>query len=218
MHQDDLDYIPSKGITRGATRGETMRDGFIRKYLNGDIRKSDGMVFYAYRYLNGKYQENWRSQESYQKSLKHDVEVGRIYRKENAEKVKKANRRWVENNRDKVSATQRRWYAKDLDHSRAIVKKWQKKNPEKLTAIWAKRRSYEQHAILMLHKDQWKIIDAIYDYSRRITKCIGIPHHVDHIMPISRGGYHIHTNLQVIPAILNQRKKDKLPHEFSIAA
>jgi hypothetical protein len=218
MHQDDLDYIPSKGITRGATRGETMRDGFIRKYLNGDIRKSDGMVFYAYRYLNGKYQENWRSQESYQKSLKHDVEAARVYRKENAEKVKKANRRWVENNRDKVSATQRRWYAKDLDHSRAIVKKWQKENPEKLASIHAKRRAFEKNSILMLHKDQWKIIDAIYECSTRITQCTGIQHHVDHIIPISRGGYHIHTNLQVLPAVVNIRKKDKLPHEFSIAA
>jgi hypothetical protein len=203
MHQDELDYIPSKGITRGATRGETMQDGFIRKYLHGDIRKSDGMVFYAYRYRNGKYQENWRSQESYQKSLKHDVEAARIYRKVNADKVKKANRRWVENNREKYNA---------------ISYKWIKNNPERAVEFAGRRRARERNACLMIGRDQQRIIDSMYDYSQRLTSCLGILHHVDHIIPISRGGYHIHTNMQVLPASINSRKKDKLPHEFANAA
>jgi 5-methylcytosine-specific restriction endonuclease McrA len=41
---------------------------------------------------------------------------------------------------------------------------------------------------------------------------------VDHIIPISRGGVHVHTNIQVIPASLNCRKSNKLPHELSIAS
>jgi hypothetical protein len=218
MHIDDIDYIPSKGITRGATRGESMKGGFVRKYLNGDIRKADGMVFYAYRYLNGKYQENWRSKESYRKSLNHDVESARLYRKSNPDKVKESNKSWVIKNRNKYNESHRKWYSSDLNRSRAIVKKWQINNPEKLTASWGRRRANKRNAILMLHKDQCKIIDTIYEYRKRISNCIGIPHHVDHIIPISRGGCHIHTNLQVLPAIVNIRKKDKLPHELSIAA
>ena len=202
MDINELDYIPSKGITRGATRGEPMKNGFIRKHLNGDVRKCDGMVFYSYRFKNEKYQENWRSPASYQKSINHDIEAGRIYRKMNPEKVKKCNRRWVEKNRLKYNA---------------ISKKWIKNNPDKVVEFAGRRRAREMNACVMLHRDQQKIIDSIYEYSQRITNCIGIMHHVDHIIPISRGGVHVHTNMQVIPASLNCRKSNKLPHEIAQA-
>jgi len=202
MDINELDYIPSKGITRGATRGEPMKNGFIRKHLNGDVRKCDGMVFYSYRFKNEKYQENWRSPASYQKSINHDIAAGRIYRKLNSEKVKKCNRRWVENNRSKYNA---------------ISNKWIKRNPDKAVEFAGRRRAREMNACIMLHRDQQKIIDSIYDYSQRLTKCIGIKHHVDHIIPISRGGIHVHTNMQVIPASINCRKRNKLPHELTKA-
>lgn len=180
-----------------------MKDGSIRKHLNGDIKKSDKMVFYAYRFRNGKYEENWRGAESFQKSLKHDAEAGRIYRKQNVEKVKKCNRRWVENNRFKYNA---------------ISNRWVKKNPDRTVEFASRRRARETNACVMLHRDQQKIIASIYGCSRRLTKCLGINHHVDHIIPISRGGFHVHTNMQVIPASINCKKHNKLPHEFYLTA
>jgi excisionase family DNA binding protein len=52
-------------------------------------------------------------------------------------------------------------------------------------------------------------IDAIYARRRRETLRTGIPHHVDHIVPIDGrtvSGLHVHGNLRVIPARDNVRR------------
>ena len=45
---------------------------------------------------------------------------------------------------------------------------------------------------------------ALRDFYRAMS--LGEEFHVDHIIPLSKGGSHVHTNLQVIPAIDNLRK------------
>lgn len=194
-----LDYIPSSGKTRGAKRGESMKNGFIRKHLYGDIRKSDGWMFFAYRWKNGKYQENWRSPESFNKSLKQTVAYSQNYRALKPEKVKKSRRNWVVNNREKYNQ---------------INYRWMKNHPDKTLEFSGKRRARQINATLMIGRDQQGIIDSIYQCSVRVSKCTGIKHHVDHIIPLSKGGYHIPPNLQVLPAVINMRKRDKLPSEF----
>lgn len=45
---------------------------------------------------------------------------------------------------------------------------------------------------------------ALRDFYKAMS--LGEEFHVDHIVPLSKGGAHVHTNLQVIPAIDNLRK------------
>lgn len=42
----------------------------------------------------------------------------------------------------------------------------------------------------------------------------GIKWSIDHIIPISKGGTHVHTNIQVVPLLWNQMKIDKLWPRF----
>lgn len=64
-------------------------------------------------------------------------------------------------------------------------------------------------------KNAWKIaIRGCYDIARRVSRCLGIVHHVDHIMPINVGGLHDISNLQIIPAIWNLRKNDNPNYEL----
>lgn len=87
------------------------------------------------------------------------------------------------------------------------VKKWKRKdrieNKSRILADNAKRRSLQQG-------ETSKKIEQLYalrDFY--ISMSLGDNFHVDHIIPLSRGGKHIFDNLQVIPAIDNLRKGAK---------
>jgi hypothetical protein len=61
----------------------------------------------------------------------------------------------------------------------------------------------------------WANRDAIrevYAEAYRLTQETGIPHHVDHVIPLKGRnvcGLHIETNLQVLPALENMKKRNK---------
>lgn len=83
------------------------------------------------------------------------------------------------------------------DHKRAV-----------LNSIAARRRcrmkeAYDENANL-------EKIDKIYCEAKRISKETGIPHEVDHIIPISKGGKHHEDNLQILTASENRKKGNKI--------
>ena len=49
-----------------------------------------------------------------------------------------------------------------------------------------------------------------YEDARRLTKETGIEHHVDHIIPLAKGGPHLPWNLQVITKTENLSKGAKI--------
>lgn len=115
---------------------------------------------------------------------------------ENQERHRENGRRWAENNREK-------------EHER--YRRWQANNPAAVTAKVAKRRAAKLH-----RTPPWadlSAIRAIYAERERIEAATGIPHHVDHIIPL-RGthvsGLHIAANLRVIPAAENLAKGNRL--------
>lgn len=81
------------------------------------------------------------------------------------------------------------WWAK--------LPRWKAGIPRQFVARWA-------------NKDA---IAAIYAQCRERTKLSGIPHQVDHVIPL-RGktvcGLHVESNLQIIPADTNLRKRNRL--------
>ena len=62
----------------------------------------------------------------------------------------------------------------------------------------------------ILTKEEHQRILSIYKECAKITEETGVPHHVDHIYPISKGGKHHPDNLQILTATENIRKRDKL--------
>jgi hypothetical protein len=95
--------------------------------------------------------------------------------------------------------------------------KWQEyysNNLAKMIAKAATRRSRQMKSCPdWLSKEQHVEILNIYKQCRAISKSTGIPHHVDHIIPLCGKtvcGLHVPWNLNVIPASENMKKKNRL--------
>ena len=71
-------------------------------------------------------------------------------------------------------------------------------------------RSKKFGELPILTPEDHQCILSIYKECARITEETGVPHHVDHIHPISKGGKHHPDNLQILTATENIRKRDKL--------
>jgi hypothetical protein len=53
-------------------------------------------------------------------------------------------------------------------------------------------------------------IKTFYEMSDRLSKCLRIPFHVDHLVPLSKGGPNHETNLLPVPATVNLQKKNNI--------
>ena len=89
-----------------------------------------------------------------------------------------------------------------------------KANPGKMNARTAKRNAIKLQATpKWLTDSQLLEIEAIYIEAARLTKETGIPHHVDHVIPLQNKdvcGLHVPWNLQILTAAENIAKSNKL--------
>lgn len=84
------------------------------------------------------------------------------------------------------------------------TKEYRKLHPEVTKASNAKRRALTKDGLDV--NTDYKLVTLIY------SNC-PTGYHVDHIVPLSKGGLHNETNLCYLPSTLNLKKSDKLPEE-----
>jgi 5-methylcytosine-specific restriction endonuclease McrA len=195
-----------------------------KRFKKGNIRH-DGFVFWAYvkACKNGEY---WLSPEKYEKKKKDAMKRWKEWSAKNREKLKQRNLKrywsdpdaekqrkanWAKNNCEKVREYHRMnepiWRNANREKVRAQNSRWRKANKQRI-AFYAMKRIAKKHEAIPTGYDE-SMIQPIYDWCARVTRCLSIPHHVDHIIPLSRGGPHCHQNMQVLPAIINARKSNK---------
>lgn len=140
-------------------------------------------------------------------------------REERREEHKAYSRQHFERNREAKLAKLEAWRKANPEHTKALSKAWWGQNPHKRNAYSSLRRAQEMRAT-----PAWadlKAIEAFYAEARRLTEETGIPHHVDHIIPL-RGktvcGLHVESNLRVIPAEENLRKRNRLDARLAEAS
>ena len=162
------------------------------------------------------------------------------YRAANPEKVSAANAAWRASNPEKYKATQAVWraanpekikrYAASPERAKAYAVAYRAANPEKVKAAISKW--------MAAHPSAWRI----YNQNRRARKLenggklsrglsakqfklqrgkcpcckkpLGEVFHLDHILPLARGGSNTDNNIQLLRASCNQQKSAKDPFQF----
>lgn len=148
--------------------------------------------------------------------------LARRCRAENPEVGRRAAKKWRAANPDRLKETERIRYARDPEAAKARAKRSRDANPDRVKQnfrAWAaanperiEERHNNKRAARMRRVPAWADLAKVkrfYDEAKRLTRETGIPHHVDHIIPL-RGKYvsglHVETNLQVLAAKINLAK------------
>lgn len=120
----------------------------------------------------------------------------RLWKKENPEKNGEINKRWWANNQKKAYQYAREFYARNPGR----VHSWnaaRRRHIKKATPVWSDLKS----------------IEALYEKAASLSKETGVRYAVDHIVPLRSTvvcGLHVPSNVRVITASENSRKRNKL--------
>lgn len=124
------------------------------------------------------------------------------------------NKNRYENNREFIAAQQAEYYIDNKDHISARRKQWDVDNPGRSVAKCRKRYAAKlQRTPAWLTKEDHEKMEDFYIMARYMEIATGIPHQVDHIIPLQGKnvcGLHVPTNLQVITAEENRKKSNKV--------
>ncbi len=147
---------------------------------------------------------------------------------ENRKKTNKRVKEWQHKNKDKTYKYCKKYNDTHKTKRRETENSWKSRNPDKIKqynkksgAKWAKNNKGTRNAIDMRRKagliqrtPKWADLDKIREFyveAERLTKETGIPHEVDHIIPLQGkniSGLHVHNNLQILTKSKNRSKKN----------
>ncbi len=138
--------------------------------------------------------------------------------KSDRERLLKLNADWQRSNPEKVRAKSRSYEQRHREErlarnktpeAKAMKAMWGQKYPEKARAKVAAYRASKMQAT-----PSWAdrfAIQAVYDQAVKLTAETGIPHHVDHAVPLNGKtvcGLHVEFNLQILSASENCKKRN----------
>lgn len=130
--------------------------------------------------------------------------AGKSWHKRNKERHSELTRRWYEENKEQHLENSKAWYEANK-HRKLETTTAREKRCILATPTWADR----------------ELIKELYALAQKLTEQTGIPHEVDHVIPLQGeavSGLHVPENLQVITREENRRKSNKFNYRQWILA
>lgn len=153
---------------------------------------------------------NQRRKNYYYKNREIEVLKSRLWNIENPEKVKANKRSAYLKNRERILEDARNRYWADPDKYRQSMADWRASNRDICSAISASKRAAKlKRTPIWLTAEDRSEIRAFYWAAQQLSRETGIPHHVDHILPLQGefiSGLHVPSNLQILTAFENISK------------
>ena len=142
------------------------------------------------------------------------------YKANNKAKIKEESRQYYLNNKDAAKARRRARYlakkdlietqvakyrANNLVRIKEAAAEWRRNNKSKCNEYHAKRRAIKRETGVK----SCPMVKALYEMARILSNTCE-PMHVDHIIPLAKGGTHTFENMQILTAQDNWSKNAKL--------
>ncbi len=139
-------------------------------------------------------------------------EYDKSYYQENKERLSQQNAEWRAKNKDQKKQADKQWAVKNPEKVKLNGLNWRLRNPEKVSLVRQLRRArlYQARQFLVTPKDIKKILAKDCFYCGKPSK------HLDHIIPLSRGGLHSIGNLTAACEPCNLQKNNKTVMEWRV--
>lgn len=129
------------------------------------------------------------------------------WRKNNPDKVREQGKQWEQKNRARRRSTRKKWREENPDKVSEYSLRWKKKYPEKANANT--RRYQTQKYGNETEPYDFKAICRFYKNTCLACGRTDVKLTVDHIVPISKGGGDVASNIQPLCQQCNSSKNDK---------
>ncbi len=216
------------GLSKYFTGVPCHRGHIAYRYVKGaeciECQKEKSKKWYSDTDRARKKTAGWRA-----KNPERNLTNQRRYVERNRERVRQCETVWAEKNRSKKRGYCKKWYGKNRkgEQERARIKRakniekyrkysvqWNADNPGKVAAIARNRRARAAKGGKHSYDDVMALLKKQKGGCVICKTAFGNRYHVDHIMPLARGGSNDRTNLQILCAPCNQSKSARDPIEF----
>ena len=131
------------------------------------------------------------------------------YNKKHKEELSKKKKIYNTNNKEKIIKQKKKYYQKNKEKVKEKIINYKKNNKHKYQLYSNSRRSKKVTLI-----DKFTYQDIIDKYGNMCFYCQGIFEHIDHYIPLSKGGLHNIDNVRPSCKNCNLSKGSKLPEDF----